>query len=165
MKLNQMLLCVSNFSERTKLIVSMWSLVGLGNLGYGMNEHMLIMLPLYMHAQAGVRKVKHYAFIIIKSYDLVLRFCCPCCYHHHIIALWGKILLIFCIVLLFVGVMCVVWNFHIVEVPVTDIISFLIVPQDFSIHDIWHKIIYILPWQNACFFLTKSITVVALDLN
>jgi len=51
-KLNQVLLCVSTFSERTKLIVSMQSLVGLGNLGYGMNEHMLIMLPLHMHTQA-----------------------------------------------------------------------------------------------------------------
>jgi hypothetical protein len=57
MKLNQVLLwCVSNFSERTKLIVSMESLVGLGNLGYAVNEHMLIMLPLHMHAQARVQK-------------------------------------------------------------------------------------------------------------
>lgn len=92
----------------------------------------------YAHTGMSL-KVKHYAFIIIKSYDLVLWFFVLV--NIIIITLRGKNWLIFCVLLLFLGVMLVVWNFHIVEVPLTYIISFLIDSQGFSIHDIWHKII------------------------
>lgn len=53
-----------------------------------------------------------------------------------IITLLGKNWLIFCIVLLCAGVMLVMCISHIVQVPVTDVISFLINFQGFSIRDI-----------------------------
>jgi hypothetical protein len=58
-------------------------------------------------------------------------------------------------------VMCIS---HIVQVPVTDVISFLINFQGFSIRDIWRKLICFA--RTKCLFLhDKNITVEALDLN